>query len=427
MKLNHEGEMEKCFMSGFLLEKLCLKLYLINRERNSLMKEKKKLLVTASTFPRWEGDTEPRFVLDLASHMTDEFDVTVLVPAALGAKEREVLDGVKVIRYHYFPIYKWETLCYPGAIVPRIKEKKIRILLVPFLFISLYFHLWKILPDYDIVHVHWLIPQGIVQSFFKKPYIVTGHGGDVVSLNKGIIKKLKIRTLKKAKCVTVVSEYSKKKVQKLVPEIQPDIISMGVDTSQFGKQFYVPNYFNQGDKKVILFVGRLVEIKGVSYLIEVMKQIEAILVIVGDGPLRSNLEMQAADVKEKVVFLGSKTHKELRTIYASADIFVSPSITLKDGSKEGVPTAIMEAMASGLPVVATNSGGIPQLIKNGINGILCEEKNVYQIVKNVSELINNEAFRINIIEESKRTIEEYDYHVIANKYKRIIRMQICEY
>lgn len=93
-------------------------------EQNGKIQKKKKLLVTASTFPRWEGDTEPRFVLDLSSHMTDEFDVTVLVPASPGAKDTEVMDGVKVIRYHYFPIHKWETLCYPGAIVPRIKEKK---------------------------------------------------------------------------------------------------------------------------------------------------------------------------------------------------------------------------------------------------------------------------------------------------------------
>ena len=157
------------------------------------MVEKKKLLVTASTFPRWENDTEPRFVLDLCTHMTDDFDVTVLAPAAVGAADKEVIEGVKVIRYHYFPIHKWETLCYPGAIVPRIKEKKVRVLLVPFLFIGLYFHLLKLMPEYDVVHAHWLIPQGIVQSFFKKPYIVTGHGGDVTSLNSGIIKKLKIR------------------------------------------------------------------------------------------------------------------------------------------------------------------------------------------------------------------------------------------
>ena len=100
--------------------------------------EKPRLLVTASTFPRWKGDTEPRFVLDLCKKLTAYFDVTVLVPAAPGAARKEMLEGVSVIRYHYFPVHKWETLCYPGAIVPRIREKKVRVLLVPFLFFALW-------------------------------------------------------------------------------------------------------------------------------------------------------------------------------------------------------------------------------------------------------------------------------------------------
>ncbi len=384
-------------------------------------KRKKKLLVTASTFPRWKDDTEPRFVLDLASHMTDEFDVTALVPAAPGAKNREVLEGVQVIRYHYFPVHKWETLCYPGAIVPRIKEKKMRILLVPFLFISLYFHLWKILPEYDIVHAHWLIPQGIVQSFFKKPYIVTGHGGDVVSLNKGIMRKLKVRCLKKARHVTVVSEYLKGRVQELVPEIEPEVISMGVDTRKFGRQYRVENYFGQGDKKVVLFVGRLAEKKGVAYLIEAMKQIDALLVIVGNGPLRKTLEEQAKQVgKDRIRFLGEKTHEELKKIYASADIFVAPSVTAKDGDQEGLGLVLLEAMASGLPVVASKSGGITQIIKDGENGLLCEEKCVWQLAENICALLNDECLYKKIAENGNRTVKAYDYVQTTEKYMQII-------
>lgn len=87
-------------------------------------KSKIRLLVTASTFPRWEGDTEPRFVLDLCKSLAKKFDVMVLVPACPGAKEKESIEGIRVCRYHYFPVHRWETLCYPGAIVPRIKEKK---------------------------------------------------------------------------------------------------------------------------------------------------------------------------------------------------------------------------------------------------------------------------------------------------------------
>lgn len=384
-------------------------------------KRKKKLLVTASTFPRWKDDTEPRFVLDLASHMTDEFDVTVLVPAAPGAKNREVLEGVQVIRYHYFPVHKWETLCYPGAIVPRIKEKKIRALLVPFLLLSLYFHLWKILPEYDVVHAHWLIPQGIVQSFFKKPYIVTGHGGDVVSLNKGIMRKLKVICLKKARHVTVVSEYLKGRVQELVPEIEPEVISMGVDTRKFGRQYRVENYFGQGDKKVVLFVGRLAEKKGVAYLIEAMKQIDALLVIVGNGPLRKTLEEQAEQVgKDRIRFLGEKTHEELKKIYASADIFVAPSVTAKDGDQEGLGLVLLEAMASGLPVVASKSGGITQIIKDGENGLLCEEKCVWQLAENICALLNDECLYKKIAENGNRTVKAYDYVQTTEKYMQII-------
>ena len=382
-------------------------------------KQKKKLLVTASTFPRWEGDTEPRFVLDLSKNMADEYDVTVLVPAAPGAKDEEVLEGVKVIRYHYFPIHQWETLCYPGAIVPRIKEKKIRMFLVPFLFLSLYLHLFRLLPKYDIVHAHWLIPQGIVQSFFEKPYIVTGHGGDVTSLNKGLLRRLKVRCLKKASHVTVVSEHLKNRVQELVPESNPSVISMGVDTSIFGKRYYVPNYFGQGDKKVVLFVGRLAEKKGVTYLIEAMKQIDAMLVIVGDGPLRQTLEEQALALgKEKVKFLGGKTHDELKTIYASADIFVAPSVTAKDGDQEGFGLVMLEAMASGLPVVASNSGGITQLIKDGENGLLCEEKDGEKLQNTINILLMDKVLYDEINVNGQKEICRYDYAVLAQKYKK---------
>ncbi len=394
------------------------------RDWNMSERQKKKLLVTASTFPRWKGDTEPRFVLDLASHMTDEFDVTVLVPAAPGAKEKEILEGVNVIRYHYFPIHKWETLCYPGAIVPRIKEKKIRALLVPFLFLSLYFHLWKILPKYDIVHAHWLIPQGIVQSFFRKPYIVTGHGGDVVSLNKGIIRKLKIRCLKKAGHVTVVSNHLQKKVQELVPRLHPDIISMGVNISQFGKQYHVQNYFGQGNRRVILFVGRLVEIKGTSYLIDAMKVIDAILVIVGDGPLKNELECQAADIKERVLFLGAKTHEELRTIYASADIFVAPSITTKSGEQEGLGLTVLEAMASGLPVVASRSGGISEIVCHGQNGLLCMERDSIELAECIKWLIEDDLFYSQVVENATKKLLQFDYKMIAQKFVSIYREKI---
>lgn len=381
---------------------------------------RKKLLITASTFPRWENDTEPRFILDLAKYLSVYYDLTVLVPWGIGAKTYEEIEGVKIIRYHYFPIHRWETLCYPGAIVPRIKEKKIRILLVPFLFLSLYFHLIKIIPQYDIVHANWVIPQGMVQSFFDKPYLVTGHGGDITSLNFKLIKYMKRKCLRKAKAITVVSQHLKNKVIELYPEAKVEVISMGCDLHKFGPKYRRNNFFEQDGKKVILFVGRLAEKKGVSYLIDAMRKIDAKLVIVGNGPLMNRLKKEAEPYADKVMFLGSKTHEELKYIYASADIFAAPSITADDGDMEGVPTTILEAMASGLPIVANRTGGIPEVIFDGENGLLCDEKNVEQLIDNLNLLLTNEQLYKNIIDRSIDTVKRFSYENIALMYKSLI-------
>lgn len=386
-----------------------------NRENH-----KKKLLITASTFPRWIGDSEPRFVFDLAVHMTDKFDITILVPMAKGAKEKEEINGIRIIRYHYFPVHKWEELCYPGAIVPRIKEKKRRVLLVPFLFIALFYNVLCLLPEYDIVHAHWLIPQGIIQSLFKKPFVVTGHGGDVTSLNHGLIRLLKKRCIRKAKTVTVVSEALKREVLLIEQRSEVKVISMGCNTEKFGEKNHIDNYFKQDNKKVVLFVGRLAEKKGVKYLIEAVRNLDVKLVIVGEGPLESELKKQAKSQGNKVVFLGAKSHEQLITIYASADLFIAPSIVANDGDMEGFGLVMLEAMASGLPVIASDSGGISDVIKDGFNGILFEEKNVKQLESKINELLKNDILYKELHIHAQEVAAQFDYKIIAQKYEKIL-------
>ena len=383
--------------------------------------DKKRLLVTGSTFPRWEGDTEPRFILDYASAMTEYYNVVALVPMAPGAKTEEVMNGVKVKRFHYFPIHKWETLCYPGAIVPRIKEKKVRILLVPFLLIAQRHAIKKACKEADMVHAHWIIPQGIIQSTIRNiPYVVTGHGGDVTSLNFQPIKGMKIQTLKKSKKITVVSKALMEYVNDIYTNDKTSIIPMGCDTTAFSPDNRVENYFGQGEKKAILFVGRLAEKKGVTYLIEAMKNVDnAILYIVGKGNLEDSLKEQAKELGNKVVFLGPKTHNELPNIYASADVFVAPSITAKDGDKEGFGLVIVEAMASGVPVVASRSGGIVDIIEHNKNGVLCEEKDVQGLSTAISAVLSDDKYRKSLVKEGLITAENNSYLQVGKRYYEI--------
>ena len=380
------------------------------------MSNKKKLLVTGSTFPRWEGDTEPRFVLDMASALTEYYDVTVLVPAAPNAKDEELMEGVRVKRYHYFPIHRLETLCYPGAIVPRVREKKSRALLIPFLFVSLWFHLIKECKDVDLVHAHWLIPQGIVQSFINKPYVVTGHGGDVTSLNSGIIKILKKRCLNRASKVTVVSQYLESCVKEIADIDDVEIISMGCQVSHFGPQFRVENKFSQDGKKVVLFVGRLAEKKGVKFLIEAMQGIDAKLVIVGKGPLKTELEEQAHALSIDADFIGAKTHEELKEIYASADVFVAPSVKGKDGDMEGLGLVNLEAMSSGLVVIGSRSGGIVEIVEDGVTGLLVDEKNSQQIHDAINRVLGDAELANTLRQNALDYVKQYDYPFLARRY-----------
>lgn len=392
-----------------------------------MKKYKRKLLITASTFPRYDGDSEPRFILDLAKELKAYFEVTVLVPACPEATDYEVLEGVKVIRYHYFPIHKWETLCYPGAIVPRIKEKKIRILLVPFLFLGLKKKLKRIGNQFDIIHAHWLIPQGIVQSFFKKPYIVTGHGGDVKMLNGFPIRQLKRKCLERAAAVTVVSEELKRSLPvygKAGLSTRVSVIPMGCDVEKFHNGHRVENFFRQGEKKVVLFVGRLAEKKGLAYLLDAMETVDALLVLVGDGPLQDMVSKRREQINynegyEKIKMLGVRNHMELPVIYASADIMTVPSVTASNGDAEGLPTVIVEALASGLPVVATRHGGIGEVIRDGENGLLVEERDSIGLGNSIKRLVEDSGLCGRLSRNARESILCYDYKQIAERYAEL--------
>lgn len=384
---------------------------------------KPRLLMTASTFPRWVGDTEPRFVLDLAKALLPWFEVTVLAPACPDAAPIETLEGVKVLRYRYFPFRKFETLCYPGAIIPRIKEKKVRALLVPFLVLALWAKLLRIRGQYDVVHAHWFIPQGIVQSVFKSPpFVVTGHGGDVTGLNTGLMRRLKACVLARAAGVTTVSHHLAGVLDGIRPGTPVEIVPMGCDTARFGAAHRVENYFEQNGRKVILFVGRLAEKKGVTYLIEAMRQVEnALLVIAGDGPLRQSLAEQAVPLGDKIRFLGSKTHDELVAVYASADVFAAPSVEAKNGDIEGFGLVFLEAMASGLPVVASRSGGIPDVVKDGVNGLLVEPANAVDLAEKLNAVLQSPPLAETLRRGGSQTAAEYDYKVIGAHYAEILQ------
>ena len=148
-----------------------------------------RLLVLTSTYPRWRNETEPGFVHELSRRLTDQFDVRVVGPHAPGALRHENMDGVEIRRFRYAPV-RLQTLVNDGGIVTNLKRQPWKWLLVPSFILGLFWSTWREIRRWrpDVVHAHWLIPQGLVMALLSAlssrtpPYVVTSHGADLFAL-----------------------------------------------------------------------------------------------------------------------------------------------------------------------------------------------------------------------------------------------------
>ncbi len=159
---------------------------------------------------------------------------------------------------------------------------------------------------------------------------------------------------------------------------------MGVDPELFA---FTPRTRRLDEPTQFISVGRLVEKKGLDDAIDAMAGApKSRLTIVGEGELDGALRRRAAPYGERVRFTGRLTHAEVAKALAEAHIFVLPSKTARNGDMEGIPVALMEAMAQGLPVISTRHSGIAELVEHGVSGLLCDEGDVPQLAANMAEL-----------------------------------------
>lgn len=398
----------------------------------------KKLLFTASTLPRFPSDSEPRFVLDLAHALSDRYDVTILAPSAPNAQLLEQDGPVTIQRYRYAPFRFMERLAYPGAIMPRLRRHPWLWLTVPMLFFGLYFSLHRLLQQkFDLVHCHWLIPQGLVQALGfsgsnMPPFVATGLGGDLTIFNGPLGRFLFRPVFERAAEITVISESLRTVLG--TRRTDASVIPMGVDVKKFHPRLAVPGYFSRwcGEQPVLLFVGRLVEKKGLRVLLQAMAEpvvqlTGAHLVIVGDGPLKQKLEdyRDVLNLRKKVHFVPAVMHTELASMYASADVLCVPSIVAANGDTEGMPTVILEASASETPSVATSVGGITEFIIDGVNGLVIAPDDAASLAGAIARLLNSPVLRERLGRAALQSVAAYDWSQIAKRfdtlYKSVLR------
>ena len=240
-------------------------------------------------------------------------------------------------------------------------------------------------PDSLVVHAHCAYPDAVgvalAARLLRLPYFVTAHGSDInVYAEKTILRAQISWALRHATGVIAVSKAIEDKIKRmtgLTPRRLRQIPCAGFDPSVFSparKGTKCPDGKLPADAHLVVFVGLLVPIKGVEFLIAAWAELQRRnqlrpadwLIIVGDGPCRNDLERQARDVgvADRIRFVGSIPQTQVARWIGAATVLCLPS------RNEGTPNVVVEALASGIPVVASKVGGIPDLIREGENGML---------------------------------------------------------
>ena len=382
-----------------------------------------RVLVLTTTFPRWRDDSTASFVFDLSKQLDKEgVEIIVLAPHHLGAKLMEEMDGIKVYRFPYFWPSRYERLCYGGGIPPNFRRSLLAKIQVPFLFISELFYALKLIKKegIDLIHAHWIIPSGLVGLICKRifgiPLIVSSHGSDINRVGNRFIGVVFKHILKNADWVIAVSTALRDKLINLgAQRSKVKVMPCGIELDNFLVDI------KKGNDLRILAIGRLIEDKGFHNLIEAMSYVvkeipDVTLTIVGDGPFREELIRLSKDLslQDKIAFKGGKPHSEIPRYIQESDLFVLPSMS------EGLPLVILEAMACGKAVVATDVGGIPDVIINGETGVLVKKNNPRDLSEAIVCLLSDNKKRMELGEKAREKIQ--DTLSLENTTKETIKL-----
>lgn len=233
------------------------------------------------------------------------------------------------------------------------------------------------------VHAHWAthpaLAAFVIHRLTDLPYSFTAHAHDIY-----VDRTMLTEKIRDASFVVTISEFNRRLLREHSGSIADKtvVIHCGADLSLFQPQAAQPNaVFTIG------CVARLDEMKGQRYLIEACAKLKAqnvafTCVLVGDGPARAELEAQIArlDLNDQVRLLGRQPRDRVSEIVAAADVIAMPSVVTADGHAEGIPVALMEALAMERPVVTSAISGLPELIIDGETGLLVPERDVDALV-----------------------------------------------
>lgn len=274
-------------------------------------------------------------------------------------------------------------------------------------------HLARLCKQQQITHLHAHFVNHpttvayIINKVTQIPFSFTAHGSD---LHKS--QALLAQKVNNCQFAVMISKYNEDFLYShtgLAPLDKLHIVRCGIDVERFS---YRQHHQLQSPLN-ILCVASLREVKGHQFLLSAIAElkqrgIDVRLDLVGDGPKQAELVAQTnqLQITEQVRFLGAKTTDEVSNLLNQADVFALASFQTKSGNREGIPVVLMEAMASGVTVVASNVSGIPELVTDNQTGLLSEPQSATAIADNIQQLINSPTLANELSQNARQFIEQ---------------------
>ena len=380
-----------------------------------------KVLVIGSVYPRFDKDAEVPWLRTSVAHLKKAgVEIQVLAPAYKGLKSHDI-DGTRVNRFRYAPA-SWEILTHEeGAPSKMASRPWLQLLAIPYI-ISGFFKCLKICRKWrpDVIHAHWPFPHAYIAlgaaKLFRIPLVLNFHGAELLLIRKKKwVKPFLKFAIGQAQAVFANSSFTAAKI-KAIRNVDVEWSPYGTTLDgDGGHPRNAPEAHAVNGKFKVLFVGRHIERKGICYLIEAAKYLSADkfeIRIVGEGDLTEELKAQAAQLEgdknaARIVFTGKLVAPELAREYREANVFVLPAIVDHKGDTEGLGVVLIEAMELGLPIVASDVGGIPDVVVNDESGILVPEKDAVALADAIKRIEIDPQYTARLLEGARNRIAEH--------------------
>jgi glycosyltransferase involved in cell wall biosynthesis len=355
-----------------------------------------RVLVLAHVFPRTLDDSMGAFLLHLAAALAERgVQIDVVAPHAPNLADEETIGAARVQRFRYAPA-RWERLAYAGTMHELVARGSVSQILFAFFTLAFFFKALFVVRAArpHILHAHWWLPDGLVGALVSllthTPLVITTHGTDVEMLRRTRWALPLARwVFSRARAITCGSTYLR---EQLLGLGAADAARVSVVPMPVNPLFQISDFRFQISDSEILTVTRLTKQKSIDTLVAALAILRergsaARLKIIGNGPERAALEQQtrALNLQDRVAFLGALPQAELPQHYASCAVFVLPSI------REGMGLVLAEALLCGAPVIAANSGGVTDIVKDGETGLLFPARDARALADAIEKLLNDRA------------------------------------